>query len=305
MKKSSNKIPFGLHKDILVDVSGVKSGLSCNCVCPFCFRKLQANKGSKRDHYFSHDPNEHEIECEFSFETLIHLMAKQIIEKHNFIVLPELKISMSMEDDDGVNHSEEVQVFEETNLMFSRVVLEQRLGEIRPDIIGYTEGQQPFLIEIAVTNFSSSQKKQKIRSLALPAIEIDLSDVRDNVTENELTEYVIKNSEKKKWLSNPKAVQAKKDLEEKLKAKIDEENKKIANRIISLQSTSSQKPNKTIFVVRDKKSTNSLGGINHYDPRWFVCEACRYLFSKSLIEAPYLISTIQCPECGFDVLTST
>lgn len=305
MKKTSNKIPFGLQNNILVGVTDVESGLSCNCVCPCCHGKLQANKGSKRDYYFSHDPSAHKIECEFAFETSIHLMAKQIIEKHKVIVLPELNISMTMEDDDGVAHAEEIQVVDKTNLMFNGVVLELRLDEIRPDIVGYTEDGLPFLIEIAVTNFSSTQKKQKIRSLALSAIELDLSDVRYNVTENQLTEYIIKNLEKKTWLSNPKAVQAKIELEEKLKAKIDEENKKIAERKISYQSVPSQKPNKIIIAPHHRKSIKTSGGVNHYNPRWFVCEACRHLFSKSLIEAPYSISRIECPECGFDVLTKT
>jgi hypothetical protein len=68
---SDNKIPFGLKNGILVSVSEVDSGLACGCVCPSCYKKLQAKKGKKVAHYFSHDPAEDTKECKSAFETAI------------------------------------------------------------------------------------------------------------------------------------------------------------------------------------------------------------------------------------------
>ena len=34
-----------------------------------------------------------------------------------------------------------------------------------------------------------------------------------------------------------------------------------------------------------------------YDPRWFVCESCRFVFSIPLVDAPYSLSTVACPAC--------
>jgi hypothetical protein len=38
-----------------------------------------------------------------------------------------------------------------------------------------------------------------------------------------------------------------------------------------------------------------------YDTRWFVCEACSYVFKVPLKDAPYTIETIPCPECDHAV----
>ena len=304
MSTDSNiKIPFGLKEGVLVHVSDVISGLKCGCICPACFGKLQANKGTKRIYYFSHDPLSNTDECRSAFETSIHLMAKQILEKNKNAIFPMLELSMSLKDDNGILHTEKIEVSPKTNKEFNNVKLEKRLEDIRPDIIAYTQSQLPFLIEIAVTNFSNAEKKKKIRDLNLYAIEIDLSNISYHTSESELTKLVIEEFKNKKWLSNPDAVNAKIELREKLKKKIDEANQYIMKRKQAYYEKPRIKsikiPSTGVDITKLPRTTKQ------YDLRWFVCEACKHLFVKSVIDAPYTLETIECPECSFSVSTTT
>jgi hypothetical protein len=284
-KVSNNQIPFGLKDGVLLHVSDVVSGLACGCICPECHGKLQANKGSsgKRAHYFSHDPSSNTDECKSAFETSIHLMAKQILEKRKKATFPELELTMSMDDESGKNHTEKIEITPKTSQEFTDVRLEKRLEDIRPDIIGYTLSQEPILIEVAVTNFSNAEKKEKIRNLSLRAIEIDLSSVSYDITEEKLEKLVLEEVNNKKWLSYPEAIQAKIELHNKLKQKVNDANYSIA--------------------ASKKANSERLSG-----QRWFVCEACGHVFRKSSSEVPYsigttTIGTTKCPECNYHVST--
>lgn len=276
-------------------MSEVESGLACGCICPSCKRNLQANKGQVVSHYFSHDPSAETKVCESAFETSIHLMAKQILSEDGYSIFPGLTISLSKSDANGNTHIEEMSLEEEAKVYFEKVELEKRLEEIRPDIIAYINGK-PFLIEVAVTSFADSKKKKIIRKLNLPAIEIDLSSVDYATTKNKLRNLINGSSAKKKWLSNPKAINAKKELNAKLDEKIQLINKDIyrgrskprkqVKRSIRLTPKTLQTENK------DKQSI-----VKQYDLRWFVCESCRHIFNVPLQNAPYSIETIPCPEC--------
>ncbi len=300
-KISNNKIPFGLKNGLLVEVSEVESGLACGCVCPSCNRRLQANKGKIVSHYFSHDPSDEAKVCESAFETSIHLMAKQILSEDGHLKFPSLTVSVSGTDANGDEHVEEMQLEEEEQRVFERVELERRLEDIRPDIISYINGM-PFLVEVAVTSFSDREKKNKIRGLGLPAIEIDLSSVDYSTTKSKLRELINATSTKKIWLSNPRAIDAKKELQLELNRKIQEINERIyRNRYTkkTQEKRGYRPPNKIATQVTTYRKERVIE--KQYDPRWFVCEACRHLFRVPLREAPYSIETIPCPECDHDV----
>lgn len=294
------RIPFGLKNGQLVGIDKVTSGLSCDCVCPSCKQALQANKGKIRTHYFSHNPNSDQPECESAFETAIHQMAKQILAEEGCISLPSLKVSRSLDDKEGTSHSQELLVTEEKNEIFCKVVLEQRVSDIRPDIIGYINNT-PFLVEIAVTHFADRDKKTKIRRLGLASIEIDLSGITYEITESELKELVVSKRDNKKWLSNPKAVGVISELESSLNARVKEINAGYKQAKRAQESRLAQKRAEFHASQLQSKIATVPASSKQYDPRWFVCEACRHLFSVSLAEAPYSLQTIPCPECEYDV----
>lgn len=299
-RTTNNRIPFGLKGDKLVQVSEVESGLACGCICPSCSRKLQANKGKIiTTHYFSHDPSDDVKPCSLAFETSIHRMSKQILSEEGSAIFPDLFISVTQSDMNGNVHLEESSVEDESKKYFEYVDLEKRIDKIRPDIIAYHQGT-PFLIEIAVTNFTKAQKKSIIRNLELPAIEIDLSSIDYTIKKEELRELIINGSDNKKWLSNPKAATVKTELQTKVAEKV-----RRANEDIYRNRSNKPKPvRKPVAPIG--KPTNYSKPIaqvvkKQYDPRWFVCEACRFIFKVPLKDAPYSIKTIPCPECDYNV----
>lgn len=304
MKSASsiNKIPFGLKDGILVEVSKVASGRGCGCVCPACHRRLQANKGKIKAHHFSHDPDEDSSTCELAFETAIHLMAKQILAEQRGANFPELTITVMQSDANGKVHEEQGLVEGKAFKSFDRVELEKRLDNIRPDIIAY-EGDKPFLIEIAVTNASDRGKINLIRGKSLAAIEIDLSNVSYETTEAELKQLIVEQVSNKKWLSNPAVIEIKKQLQEKLAEKIrkidegiDQERKNRAakNKVETERNTKSLMKHVPI-VVRPRPVKPD----KEYKQRWFICEACRFIFNVSMEDAPHTIESIICPDCGY------
>lgn len=279
----------------MVDVSEVESGLACGCECPVCHQPLQANKGQKNTHYFSHNPSE--IPCESAFETSIHLMAKQILGESRKMMVPELTVKEKEEGVFGEIYEEEGRVEDEALIEFDSVVLEKQLDDIRPDIIAY-QGNEPLIIEIAVTNASQKEKKEKIRNKSVAAIEVDLSKLPRDITKEELSGILINDVERKKWLSNPTAFQIKIKMKEKLKKKIESDKERLYSPkdVNNLQTTIPR-------VEPTPISYAPASSIKRHEVRWFLCEACRHLFKRSQNEVPYSVATTECPDCGHAVST--
>lgn len=73
-------LTYAITKDgCLVGVDEVKTGQECDCVCPACGESLVArNNGKIRKHHFAHKSG---IECKFAHESMLHLLAKERIQK--------------------------------------------------------------------------------------------------------------------------------------------------------------------------------------------------------------------------------
>lgn len=297
------KIPFAIRKrdKKLVHISdnSIISGLACGCICPSCERPLQANKGQKNAHYFSHDPSLDTIACENAFETSIHLMSKQIFADHAYTIFGETIVEAKRDDNFGNNHSKKKKVFDKHTKNFTLVQLEQRIENIRPDIIAYTNNI-PMLIEIAVTHFCDQSKLEKIKNLDIDAVEIDLSSISYSISKDELTELILNKFENKKWLYNKQITLAKNQLEKELLDEVDLINRSSAHKISKTPKTKS-------IILSAKKTTKAPSEQikTIFDPRWFICESCRHHFKKSLANAPYTLVSIECPECGFPVSTAS
>lgn len=71
----------------LVYIDDAGYGSKCECFCPHCGAPLDAkNGGSIREHHYAHS---HGHECEGAYETMLHLLAKEIISECGVIMLPE------------------------------------------------------------------------------------------------------------------------------------------------------------------------------------------------------------------------
>ena len=146
----------------MVHIDTGKNGLECGCVCPSCKEPLVAkNDGKIREHHFAHANG---ADCGTGYQTMIHLLAKDIIE--------ELKIFPLFLNGKYLSACE----------IHKEVSLVKEFGII-PDILGFTPvtdgpniiGKIPVIVEIYVTHKVDEEKAMIIKDSGIPAIEIDLS----------------------------------------------------------------------------------------------------------------------------------
>lgn len=82
MEKKEAKLKYALDADgKLVHIDNVPNGSDCNCFCPCgrCGQKMVAkNDGKKKTHHFAYHPGG---SCEGAYETMLHLLAKEKIQK--------------------------------------------------------------------------------------------------------------------------------------------------------------------------------------------------------------------------------
>jgi hypothetical protein len=177
------KIPFGNCNGVVVHISQVKNGLDCNCKCCKCEARLIAKNHEEniREAHFAHY---NAPDCDKALEKSIHEAAKQFLFQNKKIVVPDIL--------DYGNSNE---------LSFEKVNLEERLPyNIQVDALGYKNDSDKFIIEIAVTHFVDSLKKQKINKLKIPAVEVTFD--RTCITFDDI-EKVLLGSGFKKWLYHP------------------------------------------------------------------------------------------------------
>ncbi len=82
-----------------------------------------------------------------------------------------------------------------------RVELEKRFDDIIPDIVVYS-GDKYFFIEIYVTHPIDDEKLKKLKEKNISTIEIDLSKIKRDISVEEYTDNLLKNSYRKSWKYN-------------------------------------------------------------------------------------------------------
>lgn len=218
-----------------VSISEVPSGLACGCTCPGCGEPLVAKKGKKRDHHFSHSSGS---ECASGYESSLHLAVKAILERTKKIVLPECFVRQSYVErevfnDDGLSFVSELAFSYHDHdrrlvckypdqldrnyprdgyaslpgglLTFDRIAVEQREGDVVPDIIGYLK-DRPMYIEVAVTHFVDDIKMEKLRKRDVSTVEIDFSDLKNSgITWDQVEEHLVNGKGRTRWLWNQRA----------------------------------------------------------------------------------------------------
>lgn len=183
---------YALCDDELVNISQVCSGLKCNCVCPACGSKLVARKGEKKIHHFAHYNTE---ECEYGYETSLHLGAKQILLEAKEITLPDVYLRFPN------SHKEKELISPAQRIKIDTVVLEKGIDDIIPDVI-IKVNDKFLMLEIFVTHRIDDIKLNKIRKIGISTIEIDFSRQKDIITYEKLKETIINGIEDKEWIYN-------------------------------------------------------------------------------------------------------
>jgi len=183
-------LPFAEGEDgRMVNVESVPRGKKCGCICPECRGPLIAYKPrqSKKMAYFGHEPG---AACDRprALETMLHKLAKQLIEERKEVFLPAVLDESQEELRPGWTfHPESVR-------------LEVTVPGMRPDIIAST-GQKLLFIEVAVWHKVGAEKLALIRERRQSTIEIDLAKWRDKTDKASLERAIIREAPRL-WLFN-------------------------------------------------------------------------------------------------------
>jgi len=143
-------------------------------------------------HHFAHHSGHN---CEYGYESSLHLAAKDILSKAKKLTIPPVYVEFpeSYKNKELISEAREITI--------DCVELEKRFGDIVPDIVVYASGKQLF-IEIFVTHKIDDTKLQKLQRADISTIEIDLSRKSESITSEELTEILLDRIEDKVWKYN-------------------------------------------------------------------------------------------------------
>lgn len=176
------KLTYALNEcEKMVCIDSVKRGLDCNCFCPKCKERLIARLGKgKRQPHFAHQK---ESNCQGSYMTALHRLAEQIISDEKAVMAPAYE--------DIPKHL----------FSFKHVEVEQRTdrNDMQPDLVGITEDDKRWHIEIRNTHEVDETKIDKIKESNITCLEID---VRDRTLEN-LKSFLLESTDNRKWINNP------------------------------------------------------------------------------------------------------
>lgn len=186
MPQSKQKpyLTYALDSDgKLTHVESVSTGLACKCFCPYCKNELIAkNNGVYKSHHFAHTNGS---DCVGAIESALHIMAKDILQKHRLVMLPPIQQNRTG-----------------TRTIFSNVETEVFNKELslRPDCIGYIENSQFIWIEFKRTHEVDAKKAGKIISAKIDCIEIDLNSCE--LDPIKVRNFIENSSEGRKWIYN-------------------------------------------------------------------------------------------------------
>lgn len=140
-------------------------------------------------------------------ETLLHLKAKEILERERKINLPSITMSFEEPGPLGTPIMATRHVVSEM-VGLEQVTLEKHMGRIRPDVLAHAQAGKrypagPLIIEITVSNTITEERLARLRAANIPALEIDISRMGGKVTEKEFAQLVVHETAGKRWLFHP------------------------------------------------------------------------------------------------------
>lgn len=149
-----------------------------------------------------------DISADLKRETLLHIKAKEILEREKRICLPSFEVEAEAVLPNGSVLTKN-KILSGHVAQLECVTLEKRIGRIRPDVVAnaIASGEwldEQILIEITVTNTITEERIERIRRENIPALEIDISRMGGVVTEAEFTQLVVEELAGKRWLFHPR-----------------------------------------------------------------------------------------------------
>ncbi|MDR0901918.1 MAG: hypothetical protein LBM92_04010 [Opitutaceae bacterium] len=167
MKKQSLKTPYGVRDGKILHISEVERGLQCKCQCINCGSPLVARKGSLKIHHFSH----HSDEQSCNFETVVHLLAKELL---------MTRIEKAIKEDNPLFirwHCRECKENHKVNLISktSSLKKEFQVENFRPDITLFNSQGNPYIgIEMIYSHQPEENVMERYKRNKMTLIEISL-----------------------------------------------------------------------------------------------------------------------------------
>jgi hypothetical protein len=190
---------YGMRDGKLLFIEDVPRGLGCGCVCARCGQMLVAKKGSVRQHHFSHFAV---TSCHGVAETVLHLLAKELISEMDVFVVPQYLFVKQRRTKTGTLVRNRTIVAKGGTFKIHAIRVEESEGDFVPDIIIET-GSKSLIVEVAVTHKVAGAKLRKIRHRDLPAIEIRLDPGDSFLSRESLKDKLQRDLTSKFWLFHP------------------------------------------------------------------------------------------------------
>lgn len=176
----------------LVYIDETERGLACRCHCLACGEQVVARKGLRNTHHFAHHGGKRA--CDIAPESILHKLAKQVIEQAGGLQLPPMP---------GVFPSPADPEADKTSWWdFTHVEAEQTQQDFRPDLVAKLKGGTQLFIEIAVTSFVDELKQEKINRLGEKTVELDLRYLATQMHKphDDICHYILHDTQHKTWL---------------------------------------------------------------------------------------------------------
>lgn len=203
MTYRDSSLIFAMHSFArLAHVDSVPNGVACGCHCPDCGEPLMAVQGEQIAHHFRHIANS---DCVSGYETMAHILAKQIIGDAGHLRVPSLLVEFPDHEHTFIKD----QIVE-----LSDVAIEPWRKGVRPDAMATWEDMR-FGIEIFVTNKCDRRKTDGYKKQKLAALEIDLSEFRDDLDPVAFRDAVLFGA-RRTWLFHPWQLEPARQIERQI-----------------------------------------------------------------------------------------
>lgn len=197
------EIPYGRDgSGRMRHISEVCGGLRCDCACAKCGARLVAYKGRRKRHHFGHYADR---SCVGALETALHKFAKQVLDDSTSLMLPALIARCG---------DLQVVVKQQQEFRYKSVDVKSTMPNMRPDVVVH-RGEAALLVEVAVRHPCGEEKLAHIRKRCLPAIEIDLSQMRYDTSLEQQVDAVLRTAPRH-WLFNRHVEEVETELRRKV-----------------------------------------------------------------------------------------
>lgn len=147
-------------------VPASQRGKRCTAVCAHCGKRLWAKLGEKRAWHFAHPAGE---ACGLGTESALHVAAKEILESRLVLATPPVDVTAGDTTEGWLPGM---------TICFTQARVEHRLDGLIPDVVLARDDKPDFLVEIRLTHPCSTEKIQRIETLGLPCLEVDVRHIR-------------------------------------------------------------------------------------------------------------------------------